>query len=197
MSPYVAHTSPYPWPYDGDLAGRRTALVVLAGPGTVLDAAVAQRIAHLARALRAVGGTVVLATTARPVRPAAPGQETLAADLLDGEAPDHRVVAGGLDAFYGSDLDLLLRTRGVVRLLLAGSGLETSVHSTLRDANDRGYECLLVVDACVPIDPALTGAAVSMVEMSGGIFGAVGRAADVLESLRTAGPAPAPVPVPS
>jgi nicotinamidase-related amidase len=98
------------------------------------------------------------------------------------------VHAGGIDAFYGSDLDLILRTAGIVRLLLAGCDLETSVHSTMRDANDRGYECLLVVDACAAVDQGLVAAAVSMIEMSGGIFGAVGRAADVIAALD---PAPA------
>jgi nicotinamidase-related amidase len=99
---------------------------------------------------------------------------------------DHDLVAGGLDAFYASDLDVVLRRRGVRRLLLAGVGLETAVHSTMRDANDRGYECLLVVDACAPIDPALVPASVSMVETSGGIFGAVGRVADVVAALAPA-----------
>ncbi len=55
----------------------------------------------------------------------------------------------------------------------------------MRDANDRGYECLLVLDACVPIDPDLVTASVSSIEMSGGIFGAVGTSADVIAALTT------------
>ena len=79
----------------------------------------------------------------------------------------------------------MLRTGRIRRLLLAGVGLETCVHSTMRDANDRGYECLLVLDACVPIDPSLVPASVSSIEMSGGIFGAVGTSADVIAALST------------
>ena len=71
-------------------------------------------------------------------------------------------------------------------LLLVGLGLETTVHSTMRSANDRGYECLLVVDACAPLDPDAVPNAVSMVEMSGGIFGAVGLTDPVLAALDAA-----------
>ena len=56
----------------------------------------------------------------------------------------------------------------------------------MRSANDRGYECLLVVDACAPLEPELVPAAISMVEMSGGIFGAVGTTAPVLAALDAA-----------
>ena len=52
------------------------------------------------------------------------------------------------------------------------------MHSTLRSANDQGYECLLLTDACAPLDPDTTSAALSMVTMSGGIFGALGLSAD-------------------
>ncbi len=53
----------------------------------------------------------------------------------------------------------------------------------MRSANDRGYECLLVVDACAPLDPDLVAPATSMVEMSGGIFGAIGTTDPVLAAL--------------
>ena len=199
MSPHVAATTPYPWPFDADLAGAATALVVVvpaARPRPSADVVASVR--ALAAAVRSVGGVVIAATTTAPARllptpNAAPGTETQATvllGLLGPIAPDHTVAAGGVDAFYASDLDLLLRTRGVARLVIAGVGLETSAHSTMRDANDRGYECLLVVDACEPVDPALVGPAVSMVEMSGGIFGAVGRTADVVAALGTT-PTPA------
>jgi nicotinamidase-related amidase len=67
--------------------------------------------------------------------------------------------------------------------VICGQWLETGVHSTMRSANDRGYECLLALDACVPYDPDLVPAARSQVEMSGGIFGAVGETAAVLAAL--------------
>ena len=93
------------------------------------------------------------------------------------------VTAAGIDAFYGSPLDPVLRSRRTDLLLLVGLGLETTVHSTMRSANDRGFECLLVVDACAPLDPDAVPNAVSMVEMSGGIFGAVGLTDPVLAAL--------------
>ena len=192
MSHHVPATTPYPWPYDGDLAGSGTALVVLMPEGTRPAAAeLIDAVSDLAGAVRRCGGTVISATTTRPPRvrlpsgsPAGPSTASPLGWLLS----DHVVHAAGIDAFYGSDLDLILRTAGIVRLLLAGCDLETSVHSTMRDANDRGYECLLVVDACAAVDQGLVAAAVSMIEMSGGIFGAVGRAADVIAALD---PAPA------
>jgi nicotinamidase-related amidase len=94
-----------------------------------------------------------------------------------------RVDAAGIDGFHGSGLDATLRAAGATHLLLAGHGLEAPVHSTLRSANDRGYECLLVLDASSPLRPDLVPAARSMVEMSGGIFGAVGTTRDVLAAL--------------
>ena len=87
------------------------------------------------------------------------------------------------NGFHETPLDGLLRAAGRTDLLLAGEALEDAVHSTLRAANDRGYECLLVLDACAPLDAESAAAAASMVEMSGGIFGAVGRCAEVLDAL--------------
>ncbi|WP_170316743.1 cysteine hydrolase family protein, partial [Acrocarpospora corrugata] len=88
--------------------------------------------------------------------------------------PDQVVHAAGWDGFHGSDLDSVLRAAGRDLLLLAGCCLELGVHSTMRAANDRGYECLLVEDACAAAAPDLRHAALSTIEMSGGIFGAVG-----------------------
>jgi nicotinamidase-related amidase len=219
---HVAGTTPYPWPFDGDLAAPATALLIVVPAGSDLrvDGGVIERIGLLAGAVAEAGGAVVLAATVPPVRPgrlrpaspvagaarvgggtAAPGSsghEMAGHAPVAGPPPDLVVTARGLDAFFGSGLDTALRARGIERLLLAGAGLETAVHSTMRDANDRGYECLLVVDACTAVDPALVPAAVSMVEMSGGIFGAVGRTAEVLAALGSHAPTePAgPIPVP-
>jgi nicotinamidase-related amidase len=88
--------------------------------------------------------------------------------------PDDTIVAAGVDGFFDSSLESVLRRRRIERVIFVGVGLETSVHSTMRSANDRGYECLLVLDACVAYDQQMLAPAVSMIEMSGGIFGAVG-----------------------
>jgi hypothetical protein len=186
----VAGTTPYPWPYDGVVDPARLALVVAGHDrrwsGRTPDPeATAERVDALGEALLAAGALVVRAAH-RPAREA-PGP---APGLLAGDPRVAVVHAAGTDAFYGSDLDALLRGAGRDHLLLAGFGLEGPVHSTLRSANDRGYECLLLADACAPLDPALAPAARSMVEMSGGIFGAVGSTAALLAALPTRPPAP-------
>jgi nicotinamidase-related amidase len=93
------------------------------------------------------------------------------------------VDASGIDGFFGSSLDVTLRSRGVTHLVLAGFGLEGPVHSTLRSANDRGYECLLLADASAAMSEETKPAAISTVEMSGGIFGAVGELSALRELL--------------
>jgi nicotinamidase-related amidase len=103
------------------------------------------------------------------------------------------VPAPGIDGFYASRLDDLLRSDRRTHLLVAGHGIEAPVHSTLRSANDRGYECLLVTDACTSLTDDLGAPAAKQVTMSGGIFGAVGTADAVLSVL----PAPVPHLVPS
>jgi hypothetical protein len=146
------------------------------------DAAAAEaRAGDLATAVAVAGGAVLAVGHAPPPRAARPaaGHGDAPPDLALASA--HR--AAGIDAFYGSDLDAALRARGATHLLVAGHGLEGPVHSTLRTANDRGYECLLVLDAASALVPDLGGPARSMVEMSGGIFGAVGATADVLAAL--------------
>ena len=177
---HVTGTTPYPWPFDGDLRGPGTALLVVLPVGVDPPATTEP----LAAAVRAVGGTVVVVRTTAP----APGGDRAPGIPSEAAAPvaDLDLTAGGVDGFYASDLDLVLRTGRVRRLLLAGVGLETCVHSTMRDANDRGYECLLVLDACEPIDPSLVAASVSSIEMSGGIFGAVGTVAAVVDALTPA-----------
>jgi len=189
----VAGTTPYPWPWDGDLTAAATALLVVVQDGADAGCpAVRQRTGALARGLRAAGGRVIAATTRRPARTGPPprGDDRSWSGLVAPELVDVAVVAQGIDAFYGSDLELLLTAAGTRRLLLAGTPLETCVHSSLRAANDRGLECLLLQDVCVAAEPALVAASVSMVEMSGGIFGAVGTSTAALTAW--APPAPAP-----
>lgn len=74
----------------------------------------------------------------------------------------------GKGAFVGTDLDLILRQRGIKQLLLTGVTTECCVHTTLRTANDLGYECLLLEDCCASLLPEFHSASVKMVEM---IFG--------------------------
>jgi nicotinamidase-related amidase len=112
-----------------------------------------------------------------------------------GVEPDCVVDAFGVDGFTGSPLAEQLAGLDVDHLLLCGLGLEGPVHSTMRSANDRGLECLLVVDACASLDPSVADAAVRMIEMSGGIFGAVAPSSEVRRALTLTGPLSPPLEV--
>lgn len=92
----------------------------------------------------------------------------------------------GKGSFYATDLDLLLRTRGVTHLIFTGITTDVCVHTTMRDANDRGYECLLLTDCTGATDRGNYEAALKMVTMQGGVFGAIAPSSALLASLGVA-----------
>ncbi len=163
---------PYAWPWHGRLEGARLALVV-----------------HRQSAWRPAGPEALEAVLG-PLVESATAAGALIVDVVDDgdhvEATipgDVTVVAHNVGAFFGSNLDAVLRRAARTDLVLVGWGLEGPVHSTMREANDRGFECLLLPDACSAVSDDLVEAACSTVMHSGGIFGAHARTSQLLAAL--------------
>ena len=91
----------------------------------------------------------------------------------------------GKGSFCATDLELLLNLRGIRYLVLTGVTTDVCVHTTMREANDRGFECVIVSDATGATDRGNHDAALKMVTMQGGVFGAVASSAQLLEAWST------------
>ena len=115
-------------------------------------------------------------------------------DIVDelAPAPGETVIdKPGKGAFYGTDLQQLLADAGITQLIVTGVTTEVCVHTTTREANDRGYECLVVADCVGSYFPEFQRVGLEMVKAQGGIFGWVAHSTAVLEALDALTPAPA------
>jgi nicotinamidase-related amidase len=105
---------------------------------------------------------------------------------LSPEAGEPVIDKPGKGAFYATGLETILRARGIAQLILAGVTTEVCVHTTLREANDRGFECLVLEDGTASYFPAFHRAALEMACAQDGIFGWVAPSAAVISALTPA-----------
>jgi nicotinamidase-related amidase len=115
--------------------------------------------------------------------------------LIAGEAgtailPELAPIAGelviekpGKGAFYATELGTLLKDRGITQLVFAGVTTEVCVQTTMREANDRGYECLLAEEATESYFPEFKAAAIAMIRAQGAIVGWTAHVDDILEAI--------------
>ena len=98
--------------------------------------------------------------------------------------PDEPVIdKPGKGAFYQTDLELMLRNRAIDTLFVAGVTTEVCVNTTVREANDRGFRCIVLSDCCASYFPEFHQAGLAMIKAQGGIFGSVTGSRQFLGSL--------------
>ncbi len=218
---------PYAWPFDGELAPERTALLLIdwqhdfCGPGGYVDAmgydigltrAGVEPTRRVLDLCRRVEGMTIMHTREghKPDLSDCPPNKLWRSRQIGagiGDAgPCGRVLVRGergwqiidelaplpgepiIDkptkgAFGATDIDLVLRNAGITHLIFTGITTDVCVHTIMREANDRGYECLLLRDCTGATDYGNYEAAVRMVTMQNGVFGAVADSAALMEAL--------------
>lgn len=93
----------------------------------------------------------------------------------------------GKGAFFATDLHAILHARGIAQLIVTGVTTEVCVNTTVREANDRGYDCLVLADCVGSYFPELQAAGLAMIKAQGGIFGWVAESPALLAALAAAG----------
>jgi biuret amidohydrolase len=110
-----------------------------------------------------------------------PGHDIIAALYPAGGEPV--IDKPGKGAFYQTELELMLRNRGIENLLVCGVTTEVCVNTTVREANDRGYRCIVLGDCCASYFPHFHEAGLAMIKAQGGIFGWVSDSRAALNAL--------------
>lgn len=111
-----------------------------------------------------------------------PGHDIVAE--LAPQAGEPVVDKPGKGAFYATDLHLILQNRGIRTLLVCGVTLEVCVHTTVREANDRGYECVVLEDCVASYFPQFQRAGIEMITAQGALLGWVSRSGHAIDVLR-------------
>lgn len=89
----------------------------------------------------------------------------------------------GKGAFFATDLHAILQNRGITQLVVTGVTTEVCVNTTVREANDRGFRCVVLADCCASYFPEFHEAGLAMIKAQGGIFGSVARSQPLLASI--------------
>ena len=121
-------------------------------------------------------------------------------DIVDALAPipgEPVLDKPGKGAFYATDFELLLRTAGITHLVVCGVTTEVCVHTTVREANDRGFECVVVEDGTGSYIPEFHETALRMIAAQGGIFGWTATSQELLAGLEPRSASASAVPGPA
>ncbi|WP_416067164.1 cysteine hydrolase [Rhizobium sp. ZK1] len=194
--------NPYAWPFDGEWSSGDTALLLLGFQSGIVRSLAAEAERDTAiRLIEAAGrrGLAIIASR-RGLTPesgaVARRRAVFGDEVPPKESPDWQFDDGmslptaavivdhaGDNAFFGTCLEDTLRRRAIRNLLMTGLPTDGLVHATQRAANDMGFECLTVIDACKGTSPARHDAQLRMTTFGNGLFGAIASAAAVEAAL--------------